>query len=128
MNSFENELMSCCLDHRIIEKEEQYIYLKGEFSFPLSFTGFQGHFPTRPVLPAVIQLTIIRLLAQQALTRPLLPRQYGKTNFRSIVEPEQEIIVELKLNFSALNVDSQFQLKQLDKQKISEGSCTFSYL
>ena len=128
MNSFENELLACCLDHRMIKKEGNYVGIKGEFSFPISFTGFQGHFPTQPVLPAVIQLAIIRLLAEQALTRSLFPSQYGKTKFRHIVEPEQNIIAELKLNFTDKMADCEFQLKQPDGQMISNGSCIFEYL
>lgn len=128
MNSFENELLACCLDHQMIKKEEKCVGIKGEFRFPVSFTGFQGHFPTQPVLPAVIQLTMIRLLAEQALTRPLFPSQYGKTKFRRIVEPEQNIIADLKLNFTDETVDCEFQVKQPDGQMISNGSCKFEYL
>jgi len=127
MNTFENELLTCCLKHHIIKKEEKYVEIRGEFLFPSTFTGFQGHFPARPILPAVIQLITIRLVAEQTLTRDLFPSQYGKTKFRLIIEPEQPVIVELKLDISDKSVDCKFQLKQQDGKLFSDGNCRFIF-
>lgn len=128
MNPFEKELLACCLDHRVIGKEDANLHIISEFSFSASFTGFQGHFPVQPVLPAVIQLTMVRLLAEQVLTRRLYPSQYGKTKFRHIVEPDQIVNVDLKLHFTDEKVDCQFQLNHMDGRMISDGSCTFTCL
>jgi len=127
VNSFENELQACCLDHQVIETEAKHLNITGKFRFPASFTGFQGHFPSQPVLPAVIQLAMIRLLAEQALTQRLFPKRYGKTKFRRMIEPDQNIIVEFTLEFTNEKVDCEFLLKQPDGQMISNGSCIFEY-
>jgi 3-hydroxyacyl-[acyl-carrier-protein] dehydratase len=37
-----------------------------EFRFPEDFIGFQGHFPDRPMLPAVVQLMMIRAALRAA--------------------------------------------------------------
>jgi len=126
MNHFERELLSCCIDHRIINRDENYVDVEGEFYFPDSFSGFRGHFPQAPVLPAVIQLTMIRTLAEQALTQRLFPTSYGKTKFRRVVKARQTIYATLKLNFVNPEADCDFQLKLPDGQLISNGSCVFT--
>ena len=128
MNPFEQQLLSCCLDHQVVGKKENRLEVEAELLFPASFIGFKGHFPTRPILPAIIQLAMIRLLTEQTLTHRLFPNHYGKTKFRRIIEPEQKIMAELKLTLTEETVDCQFQLKQPDGQVISEGSCIFVYL
>lgn len=127
MNSFESELLDCCFDHQVINKEDTCVVVKGEWNFPLSFSGFQGHFPSQPVLPAVIQLTMVRLLAEKALNLLLFPSSYGRTKFRRIIEPERRVITELTLNVTENTVDCEFQLKQPDGQMICNGSNLFTY-
>lgn len=34
--------------------------LEKTFVFPLDFIGFQGHFPDNPILPAMIQVMVVR--------------------------------------------------------------------
>ena len=58
------------------------------FFLPEDFSGFLGHFPGHPVLPAMTQITMARLLFQEVIgsadalnvisakyTRPIYPRQ-----------------------------------------------------
>ncbi len=128
MNTFENELFSHCLHHHVIKQEENLVNTSSKFRFPASFIGFEGHFPGQPVLPAVIQLISVRLLTEKTLDQYLFPSQYGKTKFRQIVEPEQDIVIEIEMACEIKEVNCQFKLKQSDGQKISEGSCLFAYL
>ena len=127
MNDFENELISCCQEHCITKKGQNVIEAEGTFIFPHSFTGFQGHFPDHPVLPAVIQMTMIRLLAEQTLALRLVPQKYGKTKFRRVVQPEQNIITKINLTSDEQGVNCKYKLLQPDGQLISEGSCFFKY-
>lgn len=128
MNNFEIELIGCCWNHRVIAKDKKHIEADGTFFFPQSFTGFQGHFPNQPVLPAVIQLTMIRLLAEQTLTQRLSPIQYGKTKFRHIIQPEQDVLTKINLTLEEQGVNCQYKIKLLDGQTISDGVCFFEYI
>lgn len=41
-----------------------------DYRLPRDFLGFTGHFPGNPVLPALLQLVMVRLLMEEALGAP----------------------------------------------------------
>ena len=42
-----------------------------EYRLEADFSGFTGHFPQNPVLPAVVQLLMARMTVEDGLGRPL---------------------------------------------------------
>jgi len=128
MNPLEKEIIDCCLDHRTESPEPDRLNIFAKWSFPTSFTGFSGHFTGQPILPAVVQLTLVRLLAEKGLQCSLFPEKFDKTKFRQIVEPEHRFGVELKITTLENRVDCDFILKKKDDTTISNGRCTFSFV
>jgi len=73
------------------------IVVKGLFVFADDYSGFAGHFPGRPILPAVIQLGIVRFLCERGLGICLEPQAYSRTKFRGVITPDQKVQVEVML-------------------------------
>lgn len=57
------------------------------YVFGPEFPGFAGHFPGRPILPAVLQIMAASLQAEEAAGRPLAPAAIERAKFVSIVGP-----------------------------------------
>jgi len=62
-----------------------------DYSFPLDFSGFSGHFPERPVFPAVLQLLVAQQLAEQLLERSLTGLVVDRAKFLSQLLPEKRV-------------------------------------
>lgn len=61
--SLDSELEACSSPaERISENEWRKTFRPGP-----GFIGFRGHFPGRPVLPAIVQLRMLRLLVEEAI-------------------------------------------------------------
>jgi 3-hydroxyacyl-[acyl-carrier-protein] dehydratase len=127
MQSLQQELSACCREFHV-QKQEKGLVVSSIFRFPPSFPGFAGHFPTRPVLPAIIQLAAIRHLAELALASPLLPTGYGRTKFRGIVPPDEEISCALLLEEAQDQWAGRFSIRRMDNDLVADGSCTFRQL
>lgn len=65
-----------------------------EFRFPREFIGFCGHFPDNPVLPAIVQIMMIRLLWQRT-RQPAAALNVVSAKFLRPVLPEQKILLKL---------------------------------
>ena len=63
------------------------------FFIPLTCTGFQGHFPGNPILPAVVQLMMANIAIEEQLGRPLEIRHINRAKFKSMVYPDSMITV-----------------------------------
>ncbi len=83
------------LSHMGLERTDKGFYLEAGFVFPPDFLGFQGHFPGEPVLPAMVQLFLVRLLAERALGGPLFARCLDRAKFKDLVRPEEKITIHL---------------------------------
>jgi 3-hydroxyacyl-[acyl-carrier-protein] dehydratase len=70
---------------------------RGEFVFPPDFPAFAGHFPDQPVLPAIVQMAAVRLLAAKALGHDLVPVSAQRVKFRSIIQPDEPVVVAVAL-------------------------------
>jgi len=66
------------------------------FRFEEDFIGFGGHFPGSPILPAVLQILMAQLLAEQAVGESLQFRALARAKFTQPLRPGDRI--ELKLN------------------------------
>ena len=75
-----------------------------EFNFPAGFSGFSGHFPGYPILPAVVQMLTGQLLAEQVIGRPLRLLGMARAKFIKQLQPEKviEVAAVLKENSEGL--------------------------
>ncbi|MBP5670897.1 MAG: hypothetical protein J6X49_00780 [Victivallales bacterium] len=93
-------------------------------TFDPAFTGFDGHFPGNPVVPAVCQLSAVEVLAHLALGRedlklatislmkfraPLVPNDTATFTF-TLTQTENDIIVKADVSTPKQKNTSQFKL------------------
>ena len=88
------------------------------------FPAFAGHFPGKPVLPAVIQLAVVRSLTSDLLGRSLVPVRTGRLKFKGMVGPDDLILVRIDVKREGENWMSSFKLEQ-DGKRVSSGSLVF---
>ncbi|MEN8140718.1 MAG: beta-hydroxyacyl-ACP dehydratase [Thermodesulfobacteriota bacterium] len=128
INTIYQSLPACCKEWRNSSQDSESLALSARFNFPDSFPGFEGHFPGQPVLPAIIQLGAVRYLAQCALDTPLSPVAYGRTKFRGMISPREEIEIAVDLALEAEQGQwvGRFAIKRGDQELVANGSCTFA--
>ncbi len=93
-------------------------------TFDPAFTGFDGHFPGNPVVPAVCQLSAVEVLAHLALGRedlklatislmkfraPLVPNDTATFTFM-LTQSENDIIVKADVSTPKQKNTSKFKL------------------
>ena len=93
-------------------------------TFDPAFTGFDGHFPGNPVVPAVCQLSAVEVLAHMALGRedlklatiflmkfraPLVPNDTATFIFR-ILQEENTITIKADVSTAKQKKASKFKL------------------
>ena len=93
-------------------------------TFDPAFTGFDGHFPGNPVVPAVCQLSAVEVLAHMALGHqnlklatislmkcraPLLPNDTATFTF-TITQNDNDVIVKADLSTPKQKNTSKFKL------------------
>lgn len=96
-----DKLTSLPLLQQVISKvqfDDQRRQVTAELCFPVDFPAFDGHFPAQPVLPAVIQLAVVRSLTADLLKRPLEPVRTKRLKFKGMVGPDDlvQVMVEVK--------------------------------
>jgi len=57
------------VDKQVVDRDQGTI--SAELCCPADFPAFDGHFPGQPVLPAVMQLVVVRMLVAKLLQAPL---------------------------------------------------------
>ena len=65
----------------------------GRFRLPAAFTGFQGHFPGRPVLPGVCEIMAVVATWQKWTGRVTTIHEVVSAKFLASVLPDQEMAV-----------------------------------
>ena len=63
------------------------------YLFPVTFFGFQGHFPDNPVLPAILQLLTARESIAEHMGQDLLITKVTRAKFLRIVAPDIPVTV-----------------------------------
>lgn len=63
------------------------------YVFPPTFSGFQGHFPGNPILPAIIQLMTARESIIEQMDRDLLITRVTRAKFQKVVTPDIPLTV-----------------------------------
>jgi 3-hydroxyacyl-[acyl-carrier-protein] dehydratase len=121
-----SSLAEACLEWTGEKLDSGEMVIKGLFVFDDSFSGFAGHFPGRPILPAVIQLGIVRFLGECGLGMYLEPKAYSRIKFRGMITPGQQIKVEVILGKDEESGwHGKFSLESEDGV-IANGQCDFA--
>jgi 3-hydroxyacyl-[acyl-carrier-protein] dehydratase len=58
------------------------------YVFGAEFTGFEGHFPGTPILPAIIQIMTVRHAIAEQIQKPLQVTQIARTKFKKTIGPD----------------------------------------
>ena len=93
------------------EFDRAHLTVSADFNCPPDFPAFDGHFPGQPVLPAVIQLAVVRTLSMEMLNRPLLLDKTAKLKFKNMVRPDEKVSVEVELKEIEKKWHAKFSLK-----------------
>ena len=72
-----------------------------EFNFSADDPVFAGHFPTRPILPGIFQLEIVRLAAGWTREKSFTVKEIAKAKFQRPILPGET----LKLNLNLTEAD-----------------------
>lgn len=65
------------------------------FCFDQNFIGFAGHFPEYPILPAVLQVLLAQMLAEEVIGLPLTVLSLTRAKFVQQLRPGDPIDVRL---------------------------------
>ncbi len=74
----------------------------GEFCFPASFSGFNGHFPEQPVLPGVCLIQAVLVLAESLHSAPPVLKEVVSAKFFAVVRPGDKIQINCTLENGTL--------------------------
>lgn len=81
------------VDKQVVDRDQGTI--SAELCCPADFPAFDGHFPGQPVLPAVMQLVVVRMLAARLLQAPLETVKTGKMKFKGMIQPDEQVRVQV---------------------------------
>jgi len=123
-----SSLQEHCLDWTVVSSGPEQLELRAVFNFNANFAGFVGHFPGRPILPAIVQLASVRFLAELGLKQPVQPVSYSRTKFRGVIQPNERIYIQLELKKNETNWSGRFSLKDMDDNYVARGQCEFGIL
>lgn len=90
MNKLKKAIISSAVDE--IKSINQDTVIK-HFCFTSDFSGFAGHFPGHPVLPAFVQILTALVLMEEKKGYPLKPASVQNARFRIPIGPDQNIEV-----------------------------------
>ena len=99
---------------------------RGTFVFPPEYPGFGGHFPGRPVLPAVAQLGAVRYLVARLLQREVRPLEYRRIKFRGMVVPDEAVSVGVRLSYGEGGWSAEFEIVKVGGVQVSSGTALFA--
>ena len=89
MKNMNEEIRECSI---ISDHKTERGYEMG-YVFPPTFSGFQGHFPRNPVLPAIIQLMTARESIIGHMGRDLLIIKVTRAKFQKNITPDIPVTV-----------------------------------
>ncbi|MDD2557756.1 MAG: hypothetical protein RBR06_06920 [Desulfuromonadaceae bacterium] len=97
MNTIRTEIEQAALGAAEISPSaiEESGHAQRSFRFAPEFTGFSGHFPDFPVLPAMLQTLLAQMLATQALPPEARFSGVVKSKFIRQIGPEEDVSVEI---------------------------------
>ncbi len=91
MRTLREEILACAgTPVRTLEAEGSY---ELTFRFDDGFTGFRGHFPGHPILPAFVQLLAGQCALQIRSARNWSPRRVDRGKFLQTIQPNQPVTI-----------------------------------
>jgi 3-hydroxymyristoyl/3-hydroxydecanoyl-(acyl carrier protein) dehydratase len=69
--------------------------ITAEAQVPADCVWFDGHFPNKPILPGVAQLTLVADILNQALKRTVVIESVSRVRFKQMIRPDDQITVSL---------------------------------
>lgn len=66
--------------------------------FPREFTGFQGHFENRPILPGICQLELVKEIVERAYKYKLHLLKVKNIKFTNVIVPDEQVKVDIAVN------------------------------
>ena len=93
MNRLKGEIISSAVGR--LHMSEEGVGTR-RYCFVPEFTGFAGHFPGFPILPAVVQILCGVVVAEEIKGALLEPTSIHKAKFLLKVKPGQEIEVQCR--------------------------------
>ena len=91
---------------------------------------FDGHFPTLPILPGVVQLKLVEQLAARWAGRPLRSGAVPQMKFTVPLRPGDDVLVKLDLKPSDGGLSAAFALEKASGRETlpaSRGRVAFLY-
>lgn len=73
-----------------LTKEDDSCWV-GVCRIPSVFTGFEGHFPEKPILPAFCQFQLITILAERILGVPVFLQGVSRSRFVRPILPDRKL-------------------------------------
>jgi len=125
MSPFETELLSHCR-HIRSQQAAEGTEISAICRLPADLAPFAGHFPGRPILPAVLQLTLVRLLAARALGQSLLPLRVRRCKFNQVIGPEENVCLKITLGREAPEIIEAHFTFTIEGQRASSGTLTYT--
>jgi 3-hydroxymyristoyl/3-hydroxydecanoyl-(acyl carrier protein) dehydratase len=123
-------LATHCLQKIVQTQSGDAIEIQADFIFDDTFSGFNGHFPGKPVLPGIIQLAAVRFLAEHALEQQLQPVSYNHTKFSGIILPNDRVQVRITLKENGSRWSGHFWIEKFEQDiatsVVTKGQCDFS--
>ncbi len=96
---------------------------KKEYRLPLECTAFQGHFPDYPVLPAIVQIAMVRLLIEEA-TGNSCTLDIQNAKFSKTILPDS--VVNVVVRRTNLQWKAKVLVQQADSETFEAASLTFT--
>jgi 3-hydroxymyristoyl/3-hydroxydecanoyl-(acyl carrier protein) dehydratase len=69
--------------------------ITAEAQVPADCVWFDGHFPKKPILPGVAQLTLVADILHRALGTPVVVEQVSRVRFKQMIQPDEVIAISL---------------------------------
>lgn len=69
--------------------------ITAEAQVPADCVWFDGHFPHKPILPGVAQLTLVADILHRALGQPVAVEQVSRVRFKQMIQPDEVITISL---------------------------------
>lgn len=124
--SIAGDLKACLKGIRVETKTVSELVVTGNFIFSKEYCAYQGHFPGKPILPAIVQLAAVRFVAEEALESTLFPVNLSKVKFKGMVQPGDEIVVHLSLTVETANWQGGFKLLRDTGEVLTTGHIVLS--
>lgn len=65
------------------------------FCFAADFSGFAGHFPGYPILPAILQVLLAQMVAEELTGKPLQLAALERAKFTRQIRPDETVTVRV---------------------------------